>query len=58
MKRRKTRKKIFPVAVMMLMSSVAANAAMAAKQVKCEVDGKTKMVKSVAVCQNMDGKVG
>ena len=50
-------KKISLVALMLLVAGSAAFAAMPAKKVECNVNGKTKLVKTADACKAMGGTV-
>jgi hypothetical protein len=50
-------KKIMTIALMLMVAGTAAYAAMPAKKVECNVNGKTKLVKTVDACKNLGGTV-
>ena len=50
-------KKMLLVALMLLAAGTAAYAAMPAKKVECNVNGKTKLVKTVDACKSLGGTV-
>ena len=50
-------KKLALVAVMLLVAGTAVYAAMPAKKVECNVNGKTKLVKTVDACKSLGGTV-
>jgi hypothetical protein len=50
-------KKIMTIALMLMVAGTAAYAAMPAKKVECNVNGKTKLVKTVDACKSLGGTV-
>ena len=50
-------KKMLMVALMVMVAGTAAYAAMPAKRVECNVNGKTKLVKTVDACKALGGTV-
>ena len=50
-------KKMLLVALMVMVAGTAAYAAMPAKKVECNVNGKVKMVKTVDACKALGGTV-
>ena len=50
-------KKIMTIALMLMVAGTAAYAAMPAKKVECNVNGKTKLVKTVDACKALGGTV-
>ena len=50
-------KKMLMVALMVMVAGTAAYAAMPAKRVECNVNGKTKLVKTIDACKALGGTV-
>ena len=50
-------KKMLMIALMVMVAGTAAYAAMPAKRVECNVNGKTKLVKTVDACKALGGTV-
>lgn len=50
-------KKLSLVALMLMVAGTVAYAAMPAKKVECNVNGKTKLVKTVDACKALGGTV-
>lgn len=50
-------KKIMTIALMLIVAGTAAYAAIPAKKVECNVNGKTKLVKTVDACKSLGGTV-
>ena len=50
-------KKMLMIALMVMVAGTAAYAAMPAKRVECNVNGKTKLVKTIDACKALGGTV-